>query len=104
MVDYCRLAFLEESGLNLTPEELPAAEVRPLLAGSDAHLQRVNELLQPEWLIGIGDFAETRARQAIAGTRPRIAKILHPSPAWPAVNRDWAGQVTRQLTTLGVWM
>jgi len=33
----------------------------------------------------------------------QLGRILHPSPASPAANRDWAGTVTRQLESLGVW-
>jgi single-strand selective monofunctional uracil DNA glycosylase len=33
----------------------------------------------------------------------RAAQILHPSPASPVANRDWAGAVTKQLEQGGVW-
>ena len=32
-----------------------------------------------------------------------IGRVLHPSPASPAANRDWAGTATRQLQELGIW-
>jgi single-strand selective monofunctional uracil DNA glycosylase len=32
----------------------------------------------------------------------RIGSILHPSPASPAANRDWPGQVSKQLAALGI--
>jgi len=103
VANYCPLAFLESSGRNLTPDKLPAREVQPLQSVCDEYLRRVIEILQPEWLIGIGDFAERRARVACTGSCPRIGKMLHPSPASPAANQDWAGQATQQLKALGVW-
>ena len=35
--------------------------------------------------------------------RPRIAQVLHPSPASPAANRGWAQAVDRTLAELGVF-
>ena len=103
VVNYCPLAFIEESGRNLTPDKFPATETARLYAACDEHLHEVVAALQPEWVIGVGDFAEKRARLALEGTEIRFGRILHPSPASPAANRDWAGAATRQLQALGVW-
>ena len=103
VVNYCPLAFMAASGANLTPDKLPAAEIAPLFAACDAHLRAVAEALQPDWLIGVGDFAEKRLRQVFDESGVRIGKILHPSPASPAANRDWAGAATKQLLAHGVW-
>jgi len=55
-------------------------------------------------VIGIGNWAEKRASEALAGTAGlRFGRILHPSPASPAANRGWAEAATRQLQTLGIW-
>lgn len=103
VVNYCPLAFLEESGRNVTPDRLPRREADPLLAACDAHLRRVTEALAPQRLVAVGDFALAQARRALAGLPVQIGRILHPSPASPAANRDWAGAATRQLVELGVW-
>ncbi len=103
VANYCPLTFLEESGRNRTPDKLPAVEITPLFFACDRHLREVIAVLQPEWLVGIGDFATKRARQVFAGTPLKIAQVLHPSPASPAANRDWAGTATTQLRRLGVW-
>jgi len=103
VVNYCPLAFLEESGRNRTPDKLPAAERIPLFRACDRHLRAVAEILKPEWVIGIGDFAAQRAREVFSNAPVKLGQILHPSPACPAANRDWAGQVTAQLKALGVW-
>ena len=104
VANYCPLVFMEASGKNFTPDKLPKAETTALEAACDAHLRAVVATLQPEWLIGVGGFAEAQALK-LKSTHPqlKIGRILHPSPASPAANRDWAGVVTRQLTALGVW-
>jgi single-strand selective monofunctional uracil DNA glycosylase len=104
VVNYCPLAFLETSGRNRTPDKLAQHERSALFGICDEHLRATVETLQPEWLIGVGDFAEKRAQQIFATNRPRIGKILHPSPACPASNVDWAGKVCSQLRALGVWL
>ncbi len=103
VANYCPLAFFQASGANRTPDKLPSAEFEPLQAACDAHLREVVEVLQPEWVIGVGGFAGRRAQAALEGWPLRVGSILHPSPANPAANRDWAGTVTRQLVELGVW-
>ncbi len=102
VANYCPLAFFDQ-GRNLTPDKLPVAESTPLYAACDAHLRRLVELLQPEWVIGVGAFADTRARAALAGMPVNIGKILHPSPASPAANRGWSEAATKQLQALGIW-
>ena len=105
VANYCPLAFFD-AGRNLTPDKLPAAESTPLYAACDVHLRRIVDILQPEWVIGIGRFAETRARSALAASaepHPRIGTILHPSPASPAANRGWAAAALLQLTALECW-
>lgn len=103
VMNYCPLAFLESSGRNRTPDKLPAAEKAALFAACDRHLRAVVAILQPEWLIGVGDFAAKRAEQVFGESPLKLGRILHPSPASPAANRDWSGLATRQLETLGVW-
>ena len=105
VANYCPLAFFD-AGRNLTPDKLPAAESTPLYAACDVHLRRIVDILQPEWVIGIGRFAETRARSALAASaepHPRIGTILHPSPASPAANRGWAAAALLQLSALECW-
>jgi single-strand selective monofunctional uracil DNA glycosylase len=104
VVNYCPLAFLSESGSNVTPDKLPRREVEKLFAACDTHLARVVEILRPEWLVGVGGFAFQRV-QSLAETMPglRTAQILHPSPASPAANRDWSAAATKQLQQCGAW-
>jgi single-strand selective monofunctional uracil DNA glycosylase len=104
VANYCPLAFCEESGCNRTPDKLPPAEKKPLLEICDAHLRRVVEILQPQWLIGVGDFAARCGKDVCEKLPVRIGQILHPSPASPAANRGWAQKATEQLIQLGVWI
>jgi single-strand selective monofunctional uracil DNA glycosylase len=103
VVNYCPLAFIEESGRNRTPDKLPPAERRRLEAVCDAHLRRVLEILRPRWLIGVGGFASRHAAMVAKSFPVQVGGILHPSPACPAANRDWAAKATAQLKALGVW-
>ncbi len=103
VANYCPLAFFDH-GRNLTPDKLPAAEAAPLYAACDAHLRALVAALQPEWVIGIGAFAEARAVEALAGLPLRIGRVLHPSPASPAANRGWSEAATRQMVAQGLWV
>ena len=103
VANYCPLVFMEASGRNRTPDKLPALEVRPLFEASDRHLIEVVDTLQPDWLIGIGAFAEKRARHVLRKGTANVVRILHPSPSSPAANRGWAGTATAQLREIGVW-
>ena len=103
VVNYCPLAFFDKDGRNLTPDKLPAGQAAPLFVACDRHLRRAVEILRAEWLIGIGDFAEKRARLLLAEIAVKIGRILHPSPASPAANKDWARKAMNQLKALGIW-
>lgn len=126
VLNYCPLAFLAH-GRNVTPDKLPAAVREPLLTQCDAYLRAVVSLLQPEWVVGIGQWATKRVAQALARTAgkeaaivlpekgdrpdrpaqtiptPKVVTMLHPSPASPAANRGWAAQAVAQLEAAGVW-
>ena len=104
VVNYCPLAFLESGGRNRTPDKLPASEKAALFAACDRHLRAVVAALQPEWLIGVGDFAVKRAEDVFPDGSVKLGRILHPSPASPAANRDWRRLAARQLEALGVWI
>jgi len=83
VVNYCPLVFMEDSGRNRTPDKLPPHERQPLFAACDEALQEIVRLLRPEVLVGVGGFAERRAREALPEFSGRIGSMLHPSPASP---------------------
>lgn len=102
VLNYCPLVFMEESGRNRTPDKLPRDERDALFALCDEAFDKLVTFYQPRWVIGVGTFAENRAKMVL-GQRPlQIGRILHPSPASPAANRDWAGTAHKQLRELGL--
>lgn len=101
IVNYCPLLFLEESGRNRTPDKLPLSERTPLLEICDRALRETVEVLDPEWVVGVGAFAAKRARDVLGDSR-KIGQILHPSPASPKANRGWAEEALRELGALGI--
>ena len=100
VANWCPLVFMDESGRNRTPDRLPAAERAPLFRACNEALARVAEVLRPTLVVGVGGFAAKRARDALGDTAT-IGRILHPSPASPAANSDWAGLVDDELRELG---
>ncbi len=101
VANYCPLLFVEQSGRNRTPDKLPVCERGPLYAACDRHLRRLVDVLRPAWVVGIGRFAEGRAREVV-GDRVGVGAVLHPSPANPRAQRDWSGTARRELTALGL--
>jgi single-strand selective monofunctional uracil DNA glycosylase len=102
VVNYCPLAFMEESGANRTPDKLPKAEQAPLFAACDAALAAIVRELAPKFVIGVGAFATARAKVALPSFNGVIATISHPSPASPKANRGWAELVEKELQEHGL--
>lgn len=100
--NYCPLAFVSESGANLTPDKLSRAETAPLFAICDRMLLAVVDTLQPKLVVGIGAFAEQRAQRVLAQRHVRIGRMPHPSPASPAANQGWERLADEALQALGV--
>lgn len=102
IANYCPLVFMEDTGRNRTPDKLPAAERRSLFSACNRALEEVVRVLRPVQIVGIGKFAEDRARAVFGARDIPVGRILHPSPASPVANRGWAPQAERQLLELGV--
>lgn len=107
VVNYCPLVWMGETGRNITPDKLPKKEIKPVDDASRKHLAAVIRRADPEWLIGIGAYAEKKIQETVKQYLPdrsfKVGKVLHPSPASPIANRGWAEQAERQLYDLGVW-
>ncbi|HCQ33344.1 MAG TPA: single-stranded DNA-binding protein [Verrucomicrobiales bacterium] len=105
VANYCPLVWMKETGANLTPDKIPANAMKPVDDACLSHLETIIEVLKPKYLIGVGAYAEKQ----LAGIAERldpgpvVGRILHPSPASPAANRDWAGTAEAQLRELGIW-
>jgi len=103
--NYCPLAFMSESGANLTPDKFPRDERDAIYRTCQTALAGIVGLLEPRALVGIGAFAEERF---LALPEPLlrgkiVARILHPSPASPLANKDWPGSVRASLGERGLW-
>lgn len=105
VTNFCPLLFIagNERGKNLTPEDLVPAERDAVNEPCDLFLRRLAEILEPEWLVGIGNFAEASARRALAGMPVKCTRVIHPSPASPAANKGWAEKATAKLVADGLW-
>ncbi len=102
VVNYCPLAFIEASGRNRTPDKLPRAEREPLFAACDRALRASVTRLNPDYVVGIGQFATERAFGALQDMGVKFGCVPHPSPANPAANRGWPALMNRALEELGV--
>lgn len=105
VVNYCPLVWMGESGANITPNKLPAEEMKPVETACEEHLDQVIAAMKPEYLIGVGTYAEGKLKQAAEriGCQAKLGRLLHPSPASPAANRGWAEAASKQLHALGIW-
>ncbi len=112
VVNHCPLLLLGERGQNITPDKLPKALIEPVLKACDEHLREVVKILGITRIVGIGTYAEKRARLAFNagkkgpgtttdGRDVDITTCWHPSPASPLANRnegaDWRENVTNVL-------
>jgi single-strand selective monofunctional uracil DNA glycosylase len=102
VANYCPLLFIEKSGRNRTPDQIRAAERKPLQEICDHALRRTIEYFKPRYVVGVGKFAEKRARAAIVDRKVKIGVIIHPSPANPQANRGWESLMAKQLAALGI--
>ncbi|TVR93814.1 MAG: single-stranded DNA-binding protein [Spirochaetaceae bacterium] len=109
VLNYCPLLFLEASGRNRTPDKLPKSESLPLSSACDNALGAMLAVLRPQYLVGIGRYAEAalkrvvNARPDLLGLEAHISGILHPSPANPRANAGWDEAAIAGLKQAGVW-
>jgi len=102
IANYCPLQFIEAGGRNRTPNQLRASERVQLFEACDRGLRRTIERLNPEYVVGVGQFSTERARIALTHLPPTVGGITHPSPANPKANRGWETLMERELAELGI--
>ncbi|MBN2191671.1 MAG: single-stranded DNA-binding protein [Polyangiaceae bacterium] len=102
VANYCPLVFIEPPAKNRTPDRLPRDERDALFTICDDALRELVREIAPRTVVGVGAFAEARARGALANLDVRVTAILHPSPASPLANRGWARAIERQLKEAGI--
>ena len=72
--NYCPLCFMAASGKNITPPMLKIGERGPLQEICDRFLVEVVRLLEVEWVVGIGKYAEERSRVALRKSQVRVER------------------------------
>ena len=88
IVNHCPLWMFNEKGQNITPEKLTGKSAAHLYELCDQHLREVVEIMGINTIIGVGNYAASRASIALKQMDVIITKIPHPSPANPLANRD----------------
>ena len=108
--NFCPLLFSEihrKNGKkvcrNLTPDKIKSAETKVLYKACDKALQDLVEVLQPKHLVGVGAFAESCLKRVFPERAKEVKRMLHPSPASPIANRDFAGIAVKQMKEFGIW-
>ena len=102
LVNHCPLMLFSGSrATNITPDKVAGPTARTLLERCDQHLREVVEVMEAERVVGVGRFAESRARVALADHSVEVLGCWHPSPASPLANRnggaDWRANVSAVL-------
>jgi len=102
LVNHCPLMlFSGPRATNITPDKVTGSTAQALLKRCDQHLREVVSVLNAERVIGVGKFAESRARSALAHEVVEVVGCWHPSPASPLANRnggaDWRANVRAVL-------
>ena len=72
--NYCPLCFMAASGKNITPPMLKIGERGPLQEICDRFLVEVVRLLEVEWVVGIGKYAEERSRVALRKSQVTVER------------------------------
>jgi len=102
VLNFCPLAFVEETGRNLTPDKLTAAERAVLFDACDRSLAECVDALEPGWLVGVGAFAAARVAPLASARGIASGAIPHPSPASPIANRGWSTAAENALAAMGI--
>ena len=100
--NYCPLAFFDKDSKNITPDKLEAADRVKLFVPCDRALASAVKVMQPDAVVGIGNFAAARVKDACQDLPVTFGRISHPSPANPKANKGWASLIEGELRQLGL--
>lgn len=103
--NYCPLGFLlsTPTAKNVTPDHLPSEERKRLEELCDRYLEQIIDLVKPDFLIGVGNYAEKRLLLNPASKGRVVASIIHPSPGNPQANNGWQEKTVEKLRSLDIW-
>ena len=99
--NHCPLIFMGKSGKNVTPPDMKIDVRNKLLQLCDETLKDVIELYSVKHIVGLGRFAETRAKKVVNDNLIKnvdVSFLIHPSPASPAANKGWNELAYKTLT------
>ena len=106
--NYCPLLFSEihrktgrKVARNLTPDKIKSSETKKMYKACDQALKDIVKIMEPEFLVGVGAFAESCFKRIFPDRK--VHRILHPSPASPIANKNFAGKAVEQLEEAGIW-
>lgn len=102
VLNYCPLAFFDKDSKNVTPDKLKASDRTQLFAPCNKALAKAVKALQPDVVVGIGNFALARVEESCQGLPVTTGRITHPSPANPKANRGWTPLIESELRELGI--
>ncbi len=102
VVNYCPLIFFAANHRNITPNKLQAQDRQKLFKPCDNALAKTVGILEPDYVLGIGNFSSDRVTVACQGLSVITGKITHPSPANPRANRGWTPLIEDQMQQLGI--
>lgn len=102
--NHCPLAYMSETGKNITPPEFKAETKIMINNLCDKALADVIRLLRVTHVVGIGKFAEARANFIKKKFNMDISVffLMHPSPANPAANKGWSDIAEKSLKNMNI--
>jgi len=102
VINFCPLCLFDLAGKNITPNQLPMKDRHPLEEICGRALRRYLDYYQPDYVIGVGEFAERQIRAVLNSHAITVGRIPHPNPANPSANRGWSEAVARHFEALGI--
>jgi single-strand selective monofunctional uracil DNA glycosylase len=107
IMNYCPVVFVDKgaTGKNITPDKIEITSRKALEKVCDSYLDDMITLIQPEFIVGIGKYAQKKGEQSIHRLNKDITvhSILHPSPANPQANKNWNEKVIKALHDYHIW-
>ena len=100
--NYCPLAFFDKDSKNITPDKPRATDRANLFAPCNKALASTVKIMQPNGVVGIGNFAAARVKEACQDLPVTFGRMTHPSPANPKANKGWAALIESELRQLGL--
>ena len=101
IMNYCPLVFVDggAGGRNIIPEKLPREERLALEEVCDAYLDDIIRMINPQTLVGIGQYAKKKLElsKRRLNLEQAVISVLHPSPSSPLANRGWKEQAIKEL-------